>query len=119
MAPEERGSAAWEDDIVHCYAGLAGLVARMAELASAREWRELPALEAECTALVERLRALPPVDSLKDPTRREQIHKLLQCIRFDQDSVVRAVRPQLCELLARIGTLSTSRNLDRAYGLGH
>ena len=38
---------ATRSEVVHCYGQLASGVARMAELARAKDWGRLPALEAE------------------------------------------------------------------------
>src|SRR5690606_9290900 len=68
-----RNEMATRSEVVHCYSQLASGMALMAELARAREWDRLPALEAECAALVDRLRALEPLGALEPTLRAEAL----------------------------------------------
>lgn len=105
-------------EVVHSYGQLAAGVARMAELARAREWGELPALEAQCAALVERIKRLAPLEAL-EPTQFEQARRLIERIRADQAEVCGLVKPQIEQLIARMGYLQQQRSLGRAYGPAH
>ncbi|MDM0042972.1 flagellar protein FliT [Variovorax dokdonensis] len=106
------------NEVLHCYSRLAEHAQHMAQLAAAREWAQLPALETECAALIARLKDLPSAESL-EPSLREQACQLIERIRADQETVARLVQPQLNDLLTRMGSLSAQRSLDKAYGPRH
>ena len=103
---------------MHCYGQLASGVARMAELARAREWGRLPALEEQCAAIVDRLKVLAPLEAL-DPSQFEQTCRLIDQIRADQDEVCGLVKPQIEQLIARMSYLQQQRSLGKAYGPPH
>jgi len=105
-------------EIVHCYSQLAARVARMAELARAMQWDQLPQLEIQCAAIVERLRELEPVETL-EPAQIAETLRLIQRIHADQAEVVRLIGPQIQDLLARMSSTYLQQNLDRAYGPAH
>jgi flagellar protein FliT len=115
---ENENNMAHANEVLHCYSRLADHAKRMAQLAAAREWAQLPALEAECAAIIERLKELPSAESL-EPSLREQACELIQRIRADQETVSRLVQPQLNDLLTRMGSLNAQRSLDKAYGNRH
>ena len=103
-------------EVVHCYAQLASHLSLMAALARSKDWERLPALEAQCAAVVERLKDIAPVETL-DPAQLDEAHRLLQRIRADQDEVCNLVKPQLDRLVATMGRLQRQDELDKAYGL--
>ncbi len=105
-------------EIVHCYSELAARVSLMAELAREKDWGRLPELEAQCAALVERLKALQPHESL-EPAQFDAIRRLIARIRLDQDEVCDLVKPQIEELVARMSALSQRKTLGKAYGSRH
>ncbi|MDM0052392.1 flagellar protein FliT [Variovorax sp. J22R115] len=105
-------------EVVHCYDQLAARVALMAELARAKDWARLPELEAQCSALVERLKVIQPLEAL-DPAQFEGTRRLIERIRAHQDEVCGLVKPQIEQLIARMSLLSQQRSLDRAYGPPH
>ncbi|WP_295986250.1 flagellar protein FliT [uncultured Variovorax sp.] len=109
---------AFRSEVVHCYEELANSIASMLVLARAKEWGKLPALEERCSALVERLRAIEPHELL-DATQVEHVLRLLERIRSDQAEVSGLIKPQLDELMSRMGCLSQQKNLGRAYGRPH
>ena len=105
-------------EVVHCYGQLASRFERMAELARAKEWGELPELEAQCSSLVERLKALDPLEVLGGAELQEAL-RLIDRIRADQAEVSGLIKPQIDELLSRMSYLSQQRSLGRAYGPAH
>ena len=102
-------------EVVHCYAQLASIVSLMAALARAKEWDRRPELEAQCAAVIERLRIVTPQESLH-PAQIEEAQRLLQRIRADQRVVSELVKPQLAHLVATMADLQNRNELDRAYG---
>jgi len=109
---------ATRSEVVHCYGQLASGVALMAELARAKEWGRLPALEAQCAAIVERLKVLVPLETL-EPSQFEEALRLIERIRVDQDEVCGLVKPQIEQLIARMSYLQQQRSLGKAYGPPH
>ena len=109
---------ATRSEVVHCYGQLASGVALMAQLARAKDWGRLPALEAQCAAIVERLKILQPMEAL-EPAEFEEALRLIDCIRADQQEVSGLVKPQIEQLLARMSYLSQQRSLGKAYGPPH
>jgi flagellar protein FliT len=103
-------------EIVHCYVQLASTTSLMAEHARAKEWDRLPALEAQCATVVERLKQIGPTEAL-EPAQLDQAQRLMEHIRADQDEVRRLVKPQLERLVATMARLQKQGELDKAYGL--
>jgi flagellar protein FliT len=119
MQPQEKqDNMAFRSEVVHCYEELANGIASMLVLARAKEWGQLPALEERCSAMVERLRAIEPHELL-DATQVEHVLRLLERIRSDQAEVSGLIKPQLEELMSRMGHLTQQKNLGRAYGPPH
>lgn len=90
-------------ELVAAYRQLARLLARMVELAHARLWSALPALDAECAALLARVHALGEhgVSTLD----RARIVVLAHRIRSAQEELHRLVRPQFLQLVERVQQL--------------
>lgn len=105
-------------EVVHCYEELAASVAQMLVLARVKEWGKLPELEARCSTLVERLRAIEPLEML-DAIQIERVLGLLDRIRTDQAEVSGLIKPQLDDLIDRMGHLHKQKSLVRAYGQTH
>jgi len=103
-------------EVVASYGKLASRVAHMAELARARQWGQLPELEAACAARVDELKAMTPVADL-EAHELELVRALVEGIRSDQDEVCRLVKVQLEYLMTRMAQMQRSTDLDRAYGL--
>lgn len=103
---------------MHCYGQLASGVALMAELARTKEWARLPELEAQCAAIVDRLKVLVPLEAL-EPSQFEEALRLIEQIRADQDEVCGLVKPQIEQLITRMGYLHQQRSLGKAYGPPH
>jgi flagellar protein FliT len=110
-----RDNMAVTSEVVHCYSELAVRVSLMAELARAKEWGRLPELEAQCSALVDRLKLLQPLESL-DPAQYDEVRRLIARIRMDQDEVCGLVKPQIEQLIARMSSLHHQQTLGKAYG---
>jgi flagellar protein FliT len=106
---------AFRSEVVHCYGQLASSFALMVDLARAKDWGRLPELEAQCTAVVERLRQIEPLE----PAQLGEALRLIDRIRVDQAEVSGLIKPQLEDLLAHMGHLSQQRSLGRAYGQAH
>jgi flagellar protein FliT len=102
-------------EVVHCYAQLASIVSLMAALARRKEWDRLPELEAQCAAVIDRLRIATPLESL-DPLQTAEAQRLLQRIRAAQQVVSDLVKPQLAHLVATMADLQKRNELDKAYG---
>ncbi|MDP9604063.1 flagellar protein FliT [Variovorax sp. NFACC27] len=109
---------AFRSEVVYCYEELAATIASMLVLAHAKEWGQLPALEERCSAMVDRLRVIEPHESL-DAEQVEHVLYLLERIRSDQAEVSGLIKPQLEDLIGRMGYLTQQKNLGRAYGPPH
>lgn len=101
-------------EVVHCYCQLASTLAQMLELARAKQWESLPRLDAECTSIIDRLRAIEPHELL-EPLQLAHVHELLARIRADQAGVRGLVRPQLEQLARELHQLQQQQNLAKAY----
>jgi flagellar protein FliT len=100
---------------LHWYAQLASNMTRMVELARAKQWEQLPGLDAQCTEIVDRLKALDtggPVSSQD----RLRIVALLTRVRADQEELSAQLQPQMTRLLRKIDDLQRQQDLQRAYG---
>lgn len=75
---------------------LADTLARMVELARAKQWQELPALDAQCAFLFVQLRAHP--SRTLSPGERARVAALVERVQADQETLARLVRPQLLGL---------------------
>ncbi|MGJ7491245.1 flagellar protein FliT [Variovorax sp. ZT4R33] len=105
-------------EVVHCYVQLAAKVAQMVQFAQARNWGELPAAEAQCTAIVERLRVIEP-GAMLDRAQSDQAQRLIRRIQADQTIVSEIVKPQLVQLVENMSALQHRKSLDKAYGQAH
>lgn len=103
-----------DHDVVHWYGQLAHTVTHMLELARAREWTRLPALDEQCTAIVDRLRAMEPHP---EPATidRARLVELLTRIRSDQRELQELIRPQCQRLMHNIHQLHQQQKLHGAY----
>jgi flagellar protein FliT len=102
-----------ESEVLACYERLAVLSQRLLAHASREEWGALPALEEECSAIVELLRRIEPGEEL-DAAQLLRKHGLLSRIRCDYDAVAEKVQPQLQHLREVLQTMQRQRML-RAY----
>jgi flagellar protein FliT len=115
---KDREKMVVRSEIVHCYEELASSVSLMLELARDKDWGRLPELEARCSAIVDRLKVIEPIGTL-EAVEVERVLYLLDRIRAEQTEVSELIKPQLDELISRLGYLSQQKNLGRAYGLTH
>jgi flagellar protein FliT len=105
-------------DIVHSYGQLAATMAQMVLLAQAKDWGALPAAEAQCAAIVERLRVIGPTVTL-GPADAAEAQRLIIRIQSDQAIVSGIVKPQLEQLVENMSALQQRKSLDKAYGQAH
>lgn len=96
-------------DILGCQRQLASTLARMLDLARARQWAQLPALDARCTAIVGRLQGME-ADDARVP-ESAPVLALARRIRDGQDDLTRMVRPQFVDLMRRIDQLRREQEL--------
>ncbi len=115
---KDREKMVIRSEIVHCYEELASSVSLMLELARDKDWGRLPDLEARCSAIVDRLKIIEPTATL-DVVEVERVLHLLDRIRVEQTEVSNLIKPQLDELIGRMGYLNQQKNLGKAYGLTH
>ena len=64
------------------------------------------------------LKVLVPLEAL-EPSQFEEALRLIERIRVDQDEVCGLVKPQIEQLISRMGYLHQQRNLGKAYGPPH
>lgn len=107
---------ATRSEIVHCYVQLSSTMSLMAAQARAKQWDQLPALEEQCAAVVERLKQVGATEAL-DAAQLDEAQSLMERIRAHQDEVRRLVKPQLERLVATMARLQKQGELDKAYGL--
>lgn len=82
------------------YRQLAATLARMVALARAKQWAQLPALDARCTTLFDQLQDLPA--HAPSAAERARILALADRIRADQDALNGLVRPQFERLMRAV-----------------
>ena len=82
------------------YRQLAATLARMVELARAKQWQQLPALDARCTTLFDQLQDMPSHEP--SAAERARILALAGRIRADQDELTGLVRPQFERLMRTV-----------------
>lgn len=104
-----------QSEVMHCYEQIAPITERMLMLAQLRQWGELPALEAQQSALVDRLREIEAGETLSEAqTARKYL--LLGRITAQQAEINGIVMPQLRELGLILKNLASQQLLQHAYG---
>lgn len=103
-------------ELLRCYTELATIVARMVEYARAKDWAPLPALDTQCNAIVERLRAMQ-LSRAMGSVERTWARALIERIRADQDELAALVQPQLVHLMRRIDELQLEQKVRGTYGV--
>ena len=103
---------AGESETLACQRQLASVLERMLALARDGQWKQLPALDAQCIAIASRLCEM----RLADPpaAEREAILELFIRIADDQAELTSLVRPQFIALMRTIG--EQHRPHDRMRG---
>lgn len=102
-------------ELVQCYAQLDALVARMLELTRDKQWEQLPAMDAQCLAVVRRVKALHGHEQIA-PQDRTGVQLLIERIQANQGEIAGMVRPQLDSLMQNLQQLQRQKNLNSAYG---
>lgn len=103
-----------QSEVVHCYEQLLPLTARMLTLAREKEWGALPELEARCSAFIERLKVIEPLEKL-DEQQRLYTYRLLGRLLADREAIVGIIGPQIAQLGATLESMQRSHGLQQAY----
>ena len=103
-----------QSEVMHCYEQISPLTERMLELARAGQWGALPALEAQYSDTVDRLRVIEPMMSL-DEAQAERKYRLLARITSNHAAISSIVTPQLTQLGAMLKSLEQQQSLQSAY----
>jgi flagellar protein FliT len=90
-------------NVLSCQWRLASTLAHMVEVARAKQWDRLPALDTQCTALADQLWDMGAHD-LSAPERARFL-ALARRIRADQDELTSLVRPQFMSLMRKVAEL--------------
>ncbi len=104
-----------QSEVMHCYEQIAPLTERMLMLARARQWGVLPALEAQCSDMVERLMAIEDQETL-DAAQSGRKYLLLSRITANYAEIRSLVLPQLAKLGAVMKDQLQRQSLHQAYG---
>lgn len=104
-----------QSEVMHCYEQIAPLTERMLMLARARQWGMLPALEAQCSDMVDRLQAIEAQETLNQAQSRRK-YLLLSRITANYAEIRSMVLPQLAKLGAVMKHQSQRHSLHQAYG---
>ena len=97
------------NQVLACHQQLAATLARMLKLAHARQWAQLPALDAQCVALFAQLQCTEPEQDAAP--EHSGIAALAARIRADQDQLTELVRPQFVRLMRTMEQLQRIRAL--------
>ena len=104
-----------QSEVMHCYEQIAPLTERMLMLARSKQWGELPALEAQCSDTVDRLKTIEPLEML-DESQSARKYRLLSRITSNHDEILSVVMPQLAMLGEALKSLELQQSLHKAYG---
>ena len=104
-----------QSEVMHCYEQIALLTERMLMLARTGQWGALPALEAQCSDTVDRLKAIEPQETL-DEWQSARKYRLLSQINSIYTDIRSIVMPQLAKLGAVMKSLELRQSLHKAYG---
>ncbi|MGB4360068.1 MAG: flagellar protein FliT [Rhodoferax sp.] len=104
-----------QSEVMHCYEQIAPLTERMLMLARTKQWGVLPALEAQCSDMVERLMAIEDQETL-DAAQSGRKYRLLSRINANYAEIRSMVLPQLARLGAVMKHQSLLHNLQQTYG---
>lgn len=99
---------------MHCYEQIAPLAERMLALARTGQWGALPALEAQFSETVDRLKVIEPLMPL-DEAQSARKYWLLSCIIPSHAELCRIVMPELARLKDVLKTLEQQQRLHGAY----
>jgi flagellar protein FliT len=102
-------------EVMQCYEQIAPLTDRMLVLARSGQWGDLPALEAQNSNMVDRLKAIEPIEELNE-SQSARKYQLLSRITANQAEIAGIVMPQLIKLGAVLKNLSVQHSLNQTYG---
>jgi flagellar protein FliT len=104
-----------QSEVMHCYEQIAPITERMLMLARTAQWGELPALEAQNSDTVDRLKAIEPQETL-DESQIKRKYQLLGRIQANHDEIFSIVMPQLAALRDSLKSLAFQHSLYQTYG---
>lgn len=104
-----------QSEVMHCYEQIALLTERMLMLARTGQWGALPALEAQRSDTVDRLKAIEPQETL-DESQIKRKYQLLGRIQANHAEIFSIVMPQLAALADALKSLACQHSLYQAYG---
>lgn len=104
-----------QSEVMHCYEQIAPLTERMLMLARTKQWGVLPALEAQCSDMVDRLKAIEEQETL-DRSQTGRKYLLLCRINANYAEIRSMVVPQLAKLGAVMKHQSLLQSLHQTYG---
>ncbi len=104
-----------QSEVMHCYEQIAPLTERMLLLARTGQWAGLPALEAQYSDTVDRLKAIEALELLSDAQSARKF-QLLTRIKANQAGIHDTVVPQLARLGTVLRSLEAQQKLHHAYG---
>lgn len=84
----------------------------MLELARARRWEQLPALDAQCATIVDQLQDMEGQEL--STSGRARMAALASRIRADQDALTGLIRPQFMHLMRNVDRLQREQDLKTA-----
>lgn len=103
------------DAVISLYESVSDLTGQMLTAAQQRDWENLVALEAACSARVAALKHGEPATPLSGETRSRKVAIIRQILAHD-----RAIRdlttPWMAQLAALIGNAGSERKLAMSYG---
>lgn len=104
-----------QSEVMHCYEQIAPITERMLMLAQVGHWGELPALEAQQSELVDRLKAIEAGETLNE-SQTARKYQLLGRITAHQAEISGLVMPQLRELGLVLKNMASQQLLQHTYG---
>ncbi len=107
-----------QSEVMHCYEQIAPLTERMLLLARTKQWGALPALEAQYSGMVDRLKVIEPLETL-DEAQAARKYQLLSRITSNSTEIFGMVMPQLTKLVTLMQSLEQQQSLQRTYGQGN
>lgn len=105
----------YQSEVMHCYEQITPLTESMLRQARTGQWGNLPALEAQYSAMVDRLKTIEPLESLQ-ASQLARKYQLLGVIMANQAEVASLVMPQLAHLGEVVKSLEQEDRLRKAYG---
>lgn len=103
-----------QSEVMHCYEQMVTASERMQLLAHSGQWGELPALEAQNSDTLERLKVIEPLETLDESQSRRK-YKLLERIQANYADIHNRVMPQLIHLGEVLKSLEQEQRLHKAY----